>query len=591
MAKHQYRVTGRSKWSSTAGNALLVIANKLGSGKRIEIQSVELSNINAVGSPRLTTDGTNFTSGLVHAIRNSMYLIRTSALNGGEDLSNRVGKYDSAFPSISPVSISTMTPYFSNSILATYLEGPSTYTDATVAIGDVTFTPGTAPSWVVNGHRDSDRYFLVSSGFNVGLYKIIGNTATALTLDPPLYEVGSTTGSIVSFSDFISKVKVGKNYTTASGASQFFLSNFGSPRKGQPIGSLYTANRQNTVAGQVQAVTLAENQSISLIAPSPTLTTPGYVNVEFSITSGANVYTYSIEEYVGVIGWNESLITITNPSGSGVTVQIRNVSFTEIGSFDTPYFQLVPIQSVDAGTYTDTDKHISVIKYDTNSPDLTSSIASVFSNAYLLPYGVPASYLSEGSAGSPKGFNYLNTKDFIGPVFGTVFPENVAAKLCGVAGDNGSSTFGTHLSQKMSVMRGRSPLTFMEGEGFAIVAGAETAAGTTNISVSNSAWAMYEFGITFTVDNATIPYLTLTGLPVNTEVRILESGTQNEYAGSENVVSGTFSWAYEYTPGMAVDIAILNMDYQFQRLNNISLTSTGISIPIQLIPDRNYINP
>lgn len=587
MAKHQYRITGRSKWSSTAGNALLVIANKLGSGKRIEIQSVELSNINAVGNSRLTL-GTNFTSALVHATRCSMYYLRSAALTGGEDLSPFVAKYDTNFPSISPITITTRTPYFSNDILATYLEGPATYTDATVAIGDTTFTPGTAPAWVVNGHRDSDRYFLVSSGPNTGLFKILANTATALTLDPPLFEVGSTTGSIVYFSDAISKVKTGKNYTTASGTSNFFLSRFGSPRMGQGIGNLYSSNRQNTVAGEVQAFTLGENQSVSLFAPSPTLTTPGYINAEFSITSGANIYTYSIEEYVGVVGWNESLLTITNPASSGVTVQIRRLNFTEIGSFDTPYFRLVPIQSVDAGTYVDADKAISVVKFDTNAPDLSSSVASVFSNAYLLPYGVPASYLSEGSAGTPKGFNYLNTKDFIGPVYGTLFPENVAAKLCGVAADNGSSSFGTHLSQSLSVMRGRIPLTFFEGEGFAIVAGAETAAGTTNIAVSNSAWAMYEFGITFTVDNTIIPSLTLTNLVSGSDIVILEAGTSTERVNVDANSGTTYEYVYE-TPGY-VDICVYKRGYIPFAIRNYYLGVVVASLPISQVADRNYLD-
>lgn len=85
-------------------------------------------------------------------------------------------------------------------------------------------------------------------------------------------------------------------------------------------------------------------------------------------------------------------------------------------------------------------------------------------------------------------------------------------------------------------------------------------------------------------------YLSLTGLVAGTEVRVLLAGTQTEVAGIEN--SGTtFSWAYTYADNYYVDIVIHNLSYEYIRLTNILLTTSGVSIPVQQRVDRNYYNP
>lgn len=66
-----------------------------------------------------------------------------------------------------------------------------------------------------------------------------------------------------------------------------------------------------------------------------------------------------------------------------------------------------------------------------------------------------------------------------------------------------------------------------------------------------------------------------------------EAGTINEVGGVEN--SGT-SESFELFGVPAVDIVIHNLDYIYQKLDNIDTSATR-SIPVQQFFDRNYENP
>jgi hypothetical protein len=57
MAKYQYRVAGRFDWMSNSGNAIIALANKPGSGKKITIRSVELTNLTFGDNPTAGTPG------------------------------------------------------------------------------------------------------------------------------------------------------------------------------------------------------------------------------------------------------------------------------------------------------------------------------------------------------------------------------------------------------------------------------------------------------------------------------------------------------------------------------------------------------
>lgn len=83
--------------------------------------------------------------------------------------------------------------------------------------------------------------------------------------------------------------------------------------------------------------------------------------------------------------------------------------------------------------------------------------------------------------------------------------------------------------------------------------------------------------------------LTLTGLVPNTEVRILEAGTENILDGVED--SGTtFPYTYTYSAGTFVDIVVHNPLYLYTAVLNYELGSTNGSLPIKQQLDRNYVN-
>lgn len=84
--------------------------------------------------------------------------------------------------------------------------------------------------------------------------------------------------------------------------------------------------------------------------------------------------------------------------------------------------------------------------------------------------------------------------------------------------------------------------------------------------------------------------LELTDLQTNSEVRIFSKPAYVELAGVENSTD-TFTYNYNYTGDTNVDIVVHHLQYQYILLEDITLGSNGVSIPIQQQIDRNYLNP
>lgn len=105
--------------------------------------------------------------------------------------------------------------------------------------------------------------------------------------------------------------------------------------------------------------------------------------------------------------------------------------------------------------------------------------------------------------------------------------------------------------------------------------------GSTGITVRNGA------GASTVIEN--VQTFTLTGLVPNTEVRVYRKSDGVELAGVEN--SGTtFSFDYNYTGDVDVDVFIHNIEYVWIGIES-TLTANGVTIPIQQRFDRNYVNP
>jgi len=88
--------------------------------------------------------------------------------------------------------------------------------------------------------------------------------------------------------------------------------------------------------------------------------------------------------------------------------------------------------------------------------------------------------------------------------------------------------------------------------------------------------------------------ITLTGLKDNTEVRVMENGTNPpvELAGIENATSGSTDdrfFEFFLPAGTIVDINIVNLQYVIQRISPYTIPSSDAQIPIQQVFDRNYI--
>lgn len=82
--------------------------------------------------------------------------------------------------------------------------------------------------------------------------------------------------------------------------------------------------------------------------------------------------------------------------------------------------------------------------------------------------------------------------------------------------------------------------------------------------------------------------ITLTGLKNPSEVRVYQEGTTTEIAGEESITDGEFS--FSVGASVAVDISILSLGYQNQRILNYS-SAVDANIPITQQTDRQYQNP
>jgi hypothetical protein len=103
-------------------------------------------------------------------------------------------------------------------------------------------------------------------------------------------------------------------------------------------------------------------------------------------------------------------------------------------------------------------------------------------------------------------------------------------------------------------------------------------------------------GASTTLINAVV--LTLTGMVSGSEVRIYLHGTTTELTGIDLVdtlddtgITYKFSYSYNYAEDTYVDIVVHNVDYIYYRIDNLLLSPSNTSIPIDQQFDRNYSNP
>ena len=334
-----------------------------------------------------------------------------------------------------------------------------------------------------------------------------------------------------------------------------------------------------------EKIILSPSESVAAVLHFSDEQVFGYITVEFRNTTTGEQY--CINEWTYALTNGDALFTVTNTHGSH-DYEIIGFDFQVMGVLTaTPYYQLVPFAAIDTDHIADTklDAVTDVLKLDTTDPDPSTYMQMLY-DCSLSPLGVPPSYLSEGSTGSPKGFNYIQTKDFLGPLYASFFPER--SYMGSATTVDGFMNFGHNRIKR----RGRvndSSLVLRPGEGIALVGAAETAVVASAVEVNG--WNICEIVMDIEVLPLYAPELTLTGLQTNTEVRIFDAGTTTELAGSDDIDSGSFVWAYDYETYTAVDIRILSLGYQNIRLLNLPVTFAGVTVPIQQQIDRQYENP
>lgn len=481
MPKATYRVYGEGRWQSMSGNAILALYNKPGSGKKVDIQSIEVY-------PQTRTTG-SWTATLPNLVQ----IDRVTNVGTGRAITPK--KMDTDAPDVpSQIEIET---------------GSSCVVQSRIyqLILKKCMVPGTAMCGLVQ------------------------------------------------------------------------LNNAGVLASGQRASSALNQFIPGWKTTIHEPITLREGESLALLSQAYNESMPVEVFLIFELDFSPPRTYYA--ETIATLSPNSTL-TIENKSGSGRILKVRQITIQELGTFDTPYLQIVPIGTMDPIALTDPVAKVSFAKMDTNSPTPPTSMLEIYQDVQFLPRDVPVSYLADASAGSPKGYNYLQTKDFIGPLYQTFFPE-MRTKNPGGAVDD----LGTTMSMKWACIKGRgAPISVRAGEGIAIVSAAETAVIATTVGTSGC--VALEFGITFTIESAVILKMVVkneAGDPVVGAFAYIDDSDVAPYIMNTTTdVNGEASVAYEGSPASDTRWRVRKYGYKnFKQL--IDIGGDNISLPITLVVD------
>jgi len=314
-----------------------------------------------------------------------------------------------------------------------------------------------------------------------------------------------STGATVSSVAPWRRVALMKSFTGAGATDLAMLTSRcaagGAPGAGQAGGNLMSAVAD--VSATPKRLRAGEGFCIT-VAAGTVLTTTLPLRVKLAMATATA--TYVVDFLTFCTAQDLTLVTVNNTAGSGEVITLLSIGVEEVGTWDSPYLRMVPVGALDAAAASDLTFNLinsECKQLDTASAALNSAQCRVWQDVPMLPLGVPQSYISEASAGSPKGYNYLHTKDFDGPQYAVLFPEFLAA--CG------SNMDGTPMSLPQNANRWKcdqcTKIVLREGDGVALVSSAETATAATPVGVSG--WIPFEIAITFSVDVAFQPQITL----------------------------------------------------------------------------------
>ena len=280
-----------------------------------------------------------------------------------------------------------------------------------------------------------------------------------------------------------------------------------------------------------------------------------FLDTEFSTTDWTQIIVDHPSTIFRIQGVNITSLGTNNPgqlvfNNSSTTGSINNCKFNEIGK-------------------TFLQANVSITGSSFNSTDtIFQSGSNLFDNIFRTTAGVSSSILVTDpsklnfnffdNGGSKHGIEVISTGSY-------VFEANIFNNF-----DSGSNA--------------NEPLYFNPPGGTGDLT-LQITGGGTSIEFRNASSG------TVTIEsNASI---TVTGLQDNTEVRIFDSATtgpQTELAGIEDAIDGTSgnrSFTFTLPVGTIVDIVLISVQYENQRLDGFEITISQ-DLPFEQTFDRNY---
>lgn len=291
--------------------------------------------------------------------------------------------------------------------------------------------------------------------------------------------------------------------------------------------------------------------------------------------------------FISTIG--NAIFAVSNSSGSEV-VEVMDWGTEEYGDgVTTPYLQLVPITNANPAVSGTPSNSIPVTKIDSAYPDPSSWIVAL-ADTPVTALGVPDEYVAQGSTLALKGFNYIGTKDFVGPAYRSLFPEIDSFKrTASVPGQFASDYFVSVAPDSFrDLFVQKAGIVLREGDGIAITPAVETAVNAVN-ALSPGSQRPLSYSLTFDIENASQPYLTISNLLTGSDIVVRETGTENVLQLIEDYTGTSWAWPYDQDAVPSCDIDIYKPGYMPLPFRNVALGSVGASILAAQIPDPSYL--
>lgn len=325
----------------------------------------------------------------------------------------------------------------------------------------------------------------------------------------------------------------------------------------------------------IEPIVINQNEGVAVVAEnSMTENQPVRVNVVVSVGGKTVVW-----DFVSVPMPGLAVFSLENTGAT--VVKLLSFSFAELGTSDTPFIRLVPIGQAYAQDLVDASKAAFTIeKMDSSYADLTA--LKVLADVGFIPSGSPEVVINEGSTGSPRGVNYLHTRDFNGPAYRVFLPEMRAGS--GVSG-SGMDMLGfanAHRgSDMLTRMNGtaREGITINPGEGLALVASSETFVG---VQGAYSGWPALMFQAI--IDSEATVFVTVNNLVTGSRVKV----TRNDnsvviFNGVES--GGIVTFESTYTGAVTIEARKATVAPFYQPWVTVGTVGTGLTVTALQIAD------